>query len=229
MARLHVLNVFTDARGEHGNPLGVFAHGDQVPVAERQPIATALNFSETVFVDDPAAGDLHIYTPASEIPLAGHPLVGTAWLLFELGYETPALRPPAGEVPVWEGDGLVWFRASPEWAPPFQVERLGSPADVDAHPGPGPDALLYVWAWEDEEAGRIRSRSFPTEAGIEEDEATGSAAMLLISELGRPLTIRQGRGSMITARPGPEGTAEVGGRVVLDEERDWRIPPGAEP
>jgi predicted PhzF superfamily epimerase YddE/YHI9 len=221
MARLHVLRVFTDDQSGHGNPLGVFVHGGEVPESERQPIATALNFSETVFVDDPAAGDLRIYTPASEIPLAGHPLVGTAWLLFELGYDAQTLRPPAGDVPVWREDGETWFRGRPGWAPPFQVQRLGSPADVDAHPGPGPDAMLYVWAWEDEDAGRVRSRSFPTAAAIEEDEATGSAALLLVSELARPLRIRQGRGSMITARPGPDGTAEVGGRVVLDEERDW--------
>ena len=112
MPRLHVLRVFTDEDGRHGNPLGVFLQGGEVPQSERQPIATALGFSETVFVDDLAAGELRIFTPASEIPLAGHPLVGTAWLLFSLGYETRSLRPPAGEVAIWQADDLTWFRAT---------------------------------------------------------------------------------------------------------------------
>jgi predicted PhzF superfamily epimerase YddE/YHI9 len=223
MPKLHVLRVFTDERGRHGNPLGVFVHGDEVPVSERQPIATALNFSETVFVDDPAAGEIRIHTPVSELPLAGHPLVGTAWLLFSLGYDTQILRPPAGDVPVWQESDLTWFRARPEWAPPWQMQRLDSPDDVDAHPGPGPDSLLYVWAWEDEATGTVRSRCFPTEAGIEEDEATGSGAMPLVAELARPITIRQGKGSILMAQPGPGGTAEVGGRVMSDEERDWPL------
>jgi predicted PhzF superfamily epimerase YddE/YHI9 len=223
MAKLHVLRVFTDEQGAHGNALGVFVEGVEVPDSERQPIATALNFSETVFVDDPAAGEIRIHTPASEIQLAGHPLVGTAWLLLSLGYGTQTLRPPAGDVPVWQVNDLTWFRARPEWGPQWQMQRLASPAEVDSHPGVGPDSLLYVWAWEDEDAGRIRSRCFPTEAGIAEDEATGSAAMTLVSELARPVTIRQGRGSILTARPGPAGTAEVGGRVALDEQRDWPV------
>jgi predicted PhzF superfamily epimerase YddE/YHI9 len=223
MSRFHVLRVFTDEKGENGNPLGVFVRGGEIAASDRQPIATALNFSETVFVDDPAAGELRIFTPATELPLAGHPLVGTAWLLRSLGYEPKSLRPAAGEVPIWQSDSLTWFRAPPRWAPPFEVQPLASAADVDAYPGPGPEAMLYVWAWEDEGAGKVRSRCFPTAEDIEEDEATGAAAMLLVAELGRALTIRQGRGSMIEARPGPDGTAEIGGRVALDAEREWPI------
>ena len=41
----------------------------------------SLGFSETVYVDDPDTGQLRIFTPAAELPFAGHPLVGTAWLL----------------------------------------------------------------------------------------------------------------------------------------------------
>ena len=44
-------------------------------------VATDLGFSETVFVDDPETGELRIFTPTTELPFAGHPLVGTAWLL----------------------------------------------------------------------------------------------------------------------------------------------------
>jgi predicted PhzF superfamily epimerase YddE/YHI9 len=77
--------------------------------------------------------------------------------------------------------------------------------------------LPYYWAWEDEEAGTLRARCFSLEDGIGEDEATGSAAIMICAELGRELTIHQGEGSLLRARPVGEGRAEVGGRVVLDE------------
>ncbi len=70
------------------------------------------------------------------------------------------------------------------------------------------------WAWLDEEAGLIRMRVFARDAGIPEDEATGSAALQLTAQLGRPIEILQGRGSLIHARPLPDGRAEVGGRVA---------------
>jgi len=57
--------------------------------------------------------------------------------------------------------------------------------------------------------------------GIAEDEATGAAALRLGAELGRPLTLRQGVGSRIDVRPGPDGTIEIGGRVDRVETRDY--------
>ena len=51
-------------------------------------------------------------------------------------------------------------------------------------------------------------------------EATGSAALRLVAQLGRPIVITQGRGSVIHARPGPDPSqAEIGGLVVEDETR----------
>jgi predicted PhzF superfamily epimerase YddE/YHI9 len=73
----------------------------------------------------------------------------------------------------------------------------------------------YAWAWIDEAAGTIRARSFVPAAGIAEDEATGSAAMTLGAQLGRPLTIHQGHGSVLRCQPLPDGRIEVGGRVRL--------------
>ena len=77
--------------------------------------------------------------------------------------------------------------------------------------------------WEDEERGHVRSRVFVPEHGIAEDEATGAAAVVMGARLGRPLEIRQGRGSRLTVRPGKYGRVEVGGRVLLDEIRDHRV------
>ncbi len=69
----------------------------------------------------------------------------------------------------------------------------------------------------------MRSRCFAIEDGVGEDEATGSAAIMLATELARPLTIHQGRGSVLDARPLGDGRAEVGGRVVLDEVRAFAV------
>jgi predicted PhzF superfamily epimerase YddE/YHI9 len=81
-----------------------------------------------------------------------------------------------------------------------------------------------VWTWLDEAAGEVRARVFPQEIGIDEDEATGSAALRLVAVLGRPVTIRQGRGSVLLARPSEGGYAAVGGRCALVETRAYELP-----
>jgi predicted PhzF superfamily epimerase YddE/YHI9 len=211
---LQVLRVFVDDAGRHGNPLGVVLNGASVPPARRQSLAAELGFSETVFVDDPDRGAIRIFTPAAEVAFAGHPSVGTAWLL-----RCDTLRPPAGEVPVRRDGELTWIAGRPEWAPPFEHTELGSPADVDDVSLPAAGLAAY-WAWEDEPAGAVRARVFPVALGIDEDEATGAAAVRLGALLGRELTIRQGRGSLIHARPREDGMVEVGGRVVRDSRRE---------
>jgi predicted PhzF superfamily epimerase YddE/YHI9 len=225
MAELHVLRVFVSPEGTGGYPLGVFLDGPAVPAGRRQAIATDLAFSETVFVDDPAKGEVRIFSPAGELPFAGHPLVGTSWLLARERTAVAVLRPPAGQVPTFlDDDGVTWIRGRAEWAPEMAFRQLAGPAEVDRLGG-APDGLGFAdcWAWEDEAAGRIRSRVFAPRFGIAEDEATGAAAVRLVSRLGRPITIRQGAGSLLRARPGPEGTAEVGGEVVLAEVGDYPV------
>jgi predicted PhzF superfamily epimerase YddE/YHI9 len=220
--KLHVLKVFVGEGGLGGNPLGVFLEGSEVPEADRQGAAANLGFSETVFVDDADGGELRIFTPGTELPFAGHPLVGAAWLLAGEGFRVSVLRPPAGEVPVrFEGD-LAFIFGRPEWAPDFKHFRLGSPAEVDALTGPpeGHD-LAGAWAWEDEAVGRVRVRVFPARLGIEEDEATGAHAVRLAALLGRELEIRQGLGSVILASPKDDGTVEIGGRTERVEVRDY--------
>jgi predicted PhzF superfamily epimerase YddE/YHI9 len=227
MATLHVLRVFCDEAGEHGNPLGVFLDGAEVSAARRQAMAHELGFSETVFVDDRARGEIRIFTPGLELPFAGHPTVGTAWLLASEGEALEALRPPAGEVAVRRGAAgeRTFVAARPEWSPPWELIELGSPAEVDALDGPpgGREDEIYLWAWADEETGVVRSRCFSLADGVGEDEATGSAALMLTAALHKPLTIRQGLGSVLYAHPLSDGRAEVGGRVVLDEVRELEL------
>jgi trans-2,3-dihydro-3-hydroxyanthranilate isomerase len=80
--RFLILDVFTD-RPLTGNQLAVFPDGGEVPEALRQDLAREVGFSETVFCDPPShptAGDVRarIFTPAVELPFAGHPVLGTA-------------------------------------------------------------------------------------------------------------------------------------------------------
>ncbi|HEX8146448.1 MAG TPA: PhzF family phenazine biosynthesis protein [Pyrinomonadaceae bacterium] len=86
MRRLHyqLVDVFTD-RAFGGNPLAVVTNGRGVPGETMQAVAKELNLSETTFVlppDDPRHDwRVRIFTPGSELPMAGHPTVGTAFVL----------------------------------------------------------------------------------------------------------------------------------------------------
>ena len=67
---------------------------------------------------------------------------------------------------------------------------------------------------------RLRARTFVGTMGIPEDEATGGAAIHQAQRLARAVTIRQGRGSVLLARPARNpGWSEVGGRVVAEPLR----------
>jgi predicted PhzF superfamily epimerase YddE/YHI9 len=219
---LHLLRVFCGENGAGGNPLAVFLDGSKVPPEARQGVAAELALPETVFVDDAGRGELRIFTPAVELNFAGHPTVGTAWLLRERGFQVSALQVQAGEAAVRYEGGDAFVAGRPEWGPPWELLQLGSPAEVEALDGP-PDGhdLVSAWAWLDEAAGVVRARVFGPSVGVPEDEATGSAAVRLGAALGRPLDIRQGRASRIVARPLNGGWVEIGGRCVLDAERDY--------
>jgi trans-2,3-dihydro-3-hydroxyanthranilate isomerase len=86
--RFHTLDVFTITRFQ-GNPLAVITDGDGLSVDQMQGIAREMNLSETVFVqkptDDRALARLRIFTTKEELKLAGHPVIGTWFLLAELG------------------------------------------------------------------------------------------------------------------------------------------------
>ncbi len=198
MAReCQILRVFTrDEIG--GNHLGVVTDVAGLDGDNMHAIAAELGFSETVFCD--ITGEIpsaRIFTPAIEMPFAGHPLVGLAWALDEL-LETPVtrIRCPVGDVEVSTVGGATWIQASggqpvdPVDPPPldgdlavsvsmpmpYLLVRMSSARQVaDLVPPPVSFGAVYVWAWED--PGRVvKSRFFAGEAGVPEDPATGSAA-----------------------------------------------------
>lgn len=101
----HIVDVFTD-RAYAGNPLAVVLDADAVPPAGLAGMAREFNLSETAFVVRPTEPGAHyrvrIFTPETELPFAGHPSVGTAWLLRRLGR-----LPDGGPVVQQCGAGLL--------------------------------------------------------------------------------------------------------------------------
>jgi trans-2,3-dihydro-3-hydroxyanthranilate isomerase len=84
----HVVDVFTD-RAFAGNPLAVVLDADDLTTEQMQAIAREFNLSETTFPVSSTAPEanyrLRIFTPTAELPFAGHPSVGGAWVLRSLG------------------------------------------------------------------------------------------------------------------------------------------------
>ena len=116
--RYVLVDVFTD-RPLAGNQLAVFTDARDIPEETLQPLAREVNYSETVYVY-PSEADAHarirIFTPASEMSFAGHPVLGTAFVLAApLQLEEIRLETGAGVVPVKverEGPSIVFGRMS---------------------------------------------------------------------------------------------------------------------
>lgn len=222
MRHCYVLRVFTrDEAG--GNHLGVIPDVTGLTRDGMQSIAADLGFSETVFLDwrDGGTPKARIFTPASELPFAGHPLVGAAWVLTQQGPGGPsAIECGVGDVIIEDDDDVMWIkppfdqevrsasRDVSDWVKPLHVStsmmplpylvaELDSVADVASlNPPPWGDSIC-VWAW-DEPGQRLRARFFAEDHGVVEDPATGSAAVALAASLrarGMPrgaVTIHQG-------------------------------------
>jgi trans-2,3-dihydro-3-hydroxyanthranilate isomerase len=131
--RYVIADVFTDVPLA-GNQVAVFTDAREIPEERLQPLAREINYSETVFVY-PAAGDGHarirIFTPNNELPFAGHPILGTAFVLAQpLQLEEIHLETGRGLVPVrLDRDGprvaFGWMRQpEPTWEPFERGEEL---------------------------------------------------------------------------------------------------------
>jgi trans-2,3-dihydro-3-hydroxyanthranilate isomerase len=114
--RYVVVDVFTD-EPLAGNQLAVFTDAREIPEAQLQRLAREMNLSETTFVYPPVADGhvrMRIFTPVAEVPFAGHPTLGTAFVLaapLQLG--EIRIETPGGTVPVTlerEGARIVFGR-----------------------------------------------------------------------------------------------------------------------
>lgn len=125
-SRFVQVDVFTD-RLFGGNPLAVFLDGTGLTDGAMQAIAAEMNLSETTFVLPPTrpgcAAGVRIFTPTRELPFAGHPTIGTTWVLategrLPEGARETALDEAIGPVPVrLEGPlrrpDLIWMQHPP--------------------------------------------------------------------------------------------------------------------
>ncbi len=127
--RLYQLDVFT-RKPYAGNPLAVITDGDGLNSKRMQDVAREMNLSETVFVQKPtsnrALARLRIFTTTRELPLAGHPVIGTWFLLAELGV-VPAQE---GSVHIWQqtGAGILPVEIAFHAGRPQRVTMTQKPA-----------------------------------------------------------------------------------------------------
>jgi trans-2,3-dihydro-3-hydroxyanthranilate isomerase len=167
--RYVVADVFTDAPLT-GNQLAVFTDGRDVDEATMQALAREMNFSETVFVLPPENGGharIRIFTPSSELPFAGHPVLGSAFVLAQpLQLVEIRLETKTGLVPVTlerEGPRIVFGRMQqpiPDWEPFSEAEELqealgvrsGLPVEL-YHLGP---AHVYLELGSEDEVAALR-------------------------------------------------------------------------
>jgi trans-2,3-dihydro-3-hydroxyanthranilate isomerase len=131
--RYVIADVFTDV-ALAGNQLAVFTDGREVDDETMQRLAREMNLSETVFVLPPVSGGharIRIFTPSIELPFAGHPVLGSAFVLgMPLQLAEIRLETEAGVIPVTlerEGASIVFGRMQqpiPNWKPFEQAEEL---------------------------------------------------------------------------------------------------------
>jgi trans-2,3-dihydro-3-hydroxyanthranilate isomerase len=162
--KFHTLDVFTD-RVFGGNPLAVFPDADGIPPALMQRIARELNLSETVFVlwDAPAEGTdcgVRIFTPASELPFAGHPTVGTAFLLAMLGRVRG--EDGAARITLGEGVGPVPVAVRMEEGRPVFAMLSAARMPEPGPPPPPPAVIAELLSLDEVELGGSLGTAFAT-------------------------------------------------------------------
>ncbi|ETK34950.1 PhzF family phenazine biosynthesis protein [Microbispora sp. ATCC PTA-5024] len=216
-------HAFMNADGSFGNPALVVVEPEGVSVTreQRQALATRLGIPAVVFVQNLAHGIVSIHgNYGQEIQFGGHPLLATVEVLHRLGTPVKELTPAAGPVNCRrDPDGMVWLKAPAAWSKPWRHLEMESPAIIDSltELPPGED-FTQVWAWMNREAGKVRARLWAPRIGKGEDEACGSASMLLALKLGRDLEVVHGQqGSIIFAKPVDDVEVELGGRCTVEE------------
>lgn len=149
-----VYDVFTD-QAFGGNPLAVVLDAERLTEADLQRVAREFNFSETTFVyppNDPQhTAKVRIFTPVAELPFAGHPTIGTATALRDLGRggDEMVLELGVGPIPVSFQKGWAEFQTTV----PLKTAAAPSAEDVAACIGL--------------DAGRVRTdRHAPVFAGV---------------------------------------------------------------
>ena len=130
------VDVFADAPYQ-GNPLAVFPDAGDLATRQMQALAREMNLSETTFVTGVHgdAYDVRIFTPEGELPFAGHPTLGTAWVLREIGVvpERELVQRSAAGPTTIEADGdLLWFTRTGSSDPDLEIRDPNAISNVAA-------------------------------------------------------------------------------------------------
>ena len=126
----YIVDVFAEKKYA-GNQLAVFAGAHALTDIQMQQIAREINFAESTFITkldaENNSATIRIFTPEHEMKFAGHPIIGTSWVLintiFEHQPEKITLSVPVGEIPVHQSGDLLWLQAAqPEFLDVFEAE-----------------------------------------------------------------------------------------------------------
>ncbi|WP_434778126.1 PhzF family phenazine biosynthesis protein [Neisseria sp. Ec49-e6-T10] len=115
----YIVDVFTDKKYS-GNQLAVFLDAGNLSIDAMQKISREINFAESTFVTkldkENNKAEIKIFTPAQEMQFAGHPIIGTSWVLinkiFNNSSENIKLNVPIGEILIHQSDDLIWLKAA---------------------------------------------------------------------------------------------------------------------
>jgi len=216
MTTSYTLNVFTDTSGRYGDPVSIIIDENRkLDAVERQLLTKKIGNPETVFINDISAGDVSIFSLQQEIPFAGQPMIGAAWLLSKLrGQPISTIHSMGRNVTTRQEDDRTWIWANLEIMPPWhhlQVDGVDAVARINKDEAAAMEHTM-VWAWVNKDKGVIRARTFASDWDIPEAESNGSGAMLLAAQLNRKIEVIHGKGSVIYAR-GEGIEAAIGGRI----------------
>lgn len=115
----YIVDVFTDKKYA-GNQLAVFLDAGNLSSDEMQKITREINFAESAFVTkldrENNKAEIKIFTPAQEMQFAGHPVIGTSWVLMnkilDNSPENIQLNVPIGPIAIHQSDDLIWLKAA---------------------------------------------------------------------------------------------------------------------
>lgn len=130
----YIVDVFTEKKYA-GNQLAVFFDAEDLTATQMQEITREINFAESTFVTaldtENKTANVRIFTPASEMQFAGHPVIGTSWVILNKLWESNSreitLNVPVGPIAVKEISDQLWLKAAqPEFLDVFMKEDFAS-------------------------------------------------------------------------------------------------------
>lgn len=136
----YIVDVFTDKKYA-GNQLAVFLDAENLSTELMQTIAREINFAESTFISkiqpENQSATIRIFTPEIEMRFAGHPIIGTSWVLMNKIVQSKPqsfkLSVPIGEISIQQSGDLVWLQAAqPDFFDTFSKEDFMSFSNLKA-------------------------------------------------------------------------------------------------